>query len=213
MEAITITATTVLSTDKKDRVVAAAQKLWRLAHNVNKVSLADIAREAGVSPTTIYNYFSTREGLVHEVVRHLFDEVIAKQEAFIESDLPFPQKIQGMISAKMGGISGMELDLIDKMRTDPYSRQLVEELSRQQLKPMLSALIQKGKDEGYIRPDMSDGVLTIYFNILKAGGVACTEEMKQIVGDKGQMLALTRLIYFGIFQKEFEISLGDAQDS
>jgi hypothetical protein len=31
--------------------------------------------------------------------------------------------------------------------------------------------------------------------------------MKQIITDKEKTLALTKLIYFGIFQKEFEISL------
>jgi AcrR family transcriptional regulator len=199
--------TTMARTNKKQRIVAAAEKLWRQAHNVSKVSLTDIAQEAGVSPTTIYNYFSTREGLVHEVVRHLFDRVIGKQKAFMESDLPFPQKIQGMISAKMGGIRGMETDLIDKICTDPYSKRLVEEMSEKHVKPIIQSLIRKGKEQGYIRPDMTEDVLTLYFDMLKSGGIACTEAMKQIITDKEKTLALTKLIYFGIFQKEFEISL------
>jgi AcrR family transcriptional regulator len=202
---------TVTQGDKKDRIVAAAMKLWQRAHNVNKVSLADVADEAGVSPTTIYNYFGTREGLVHEVIRRLADEIVAEYKGILKSDLAFPQKMQAMISAKMRGMKGIEVDLLDKICTDPYSKQYVDTMTETEYKPIMKKIIAQGKNEGYVRQDMRDEAIMLYFEILKSGGVACAEEMKRVVTDKDMMLAFTRLIYFGLFQREFEISLNGAE--
>ena len=63
---------------KRERILTAAIRLWRETHNVKKVSLEDIAREAGVSPTTVYNNFGTRDGLVQEVIKHLTREMLDK---------------------------------------------------------------------------------------------------------------------------------------
>jgi AcrR family transcriptional regulator len=40
----------------QQQIMGAAVSLFRHTHDVKKVSLQEIAREAGVSPTTIYNY-------------------------------------------------------------------------------------------------------------------------------------------------------------
>ena len=49
----------------------------------------------------------------------------------------------------------------------------------------------------------------LYFEILKSGSVTCSEEMKRIAADRGKLLAFTRLIYFGLFQKEFDVNLNN----
>jgi AcrR family transcriptional regulator len=203
-------AITIRKTDKKDRIVAAAIKLWQQAHQVNKVSLVDIAAEAGVSPTTVYNNFSTREGLVYEVIRHIFSETINRQKAVLKSDVPFPEKIQSVISLKMEPIKGMELDLLDKICTNPAARQYVEELTETEFKPMIKAIIQEGKLEGYIRHDITDEVIMLFFDILRKGEMACNEGIGRIITDNDTTLAFTRLVYFGLFQKEFDMSFKDS---
>lgn len=203
-------AITIRKTGKKERIVAAAIKLWRQAHQVSKVSLVDIATEAGVSPTTVYNNFGTREGLVYEVIRHIFSETINRQKAVLKSDLQFPEKIQSVVSSKMEPIKGMELDLLDKICTDPAARQYVEELTETEFKPMIKAIIQEGKLEGYIRHDIPDEVIMLFFDILRKGEMACNEEISRIITDKDTTLAFTRLVYFGLFQKEFDMSFKDS---
>jgi AcrR family transcriptional regulator len=203
-------AITIRKTDKKERIVTAAIKLWRQTHQVNKVSLVDIAAEAGVSPTTVYNNFGTREGVVYEVIKHLFNKALDRQKAVLKSDLPFPGKIQSVISSKMESIKGMELDLLDKICTDPAARQYVEELTETEFKPMIKAIIQEGKLEGYIRHDIPDEVIMLFFDILRTGEMACNEEISRIITDKDTTLAFTRLVYFGLFQKEFDVSFKDS---
>lgn len=203
----------IRKTDKKERIIAAAIKLWRQAHRVDKVSLVDIAAEAIVSPTTVYNNFGTREGLIYEVVRHIFSETISRQKAVLKSNLPFPEKIQSAISAKMGPIEGIGLDLLDKICTDPAARQYVEELTKSEFEPMIKAIIQEGKREGYIRHEIPEEIIILYFDILRTGEMARTEEISRVITDKGATLAFTRLAYFGLFRKEFTLSFDDRSDA
>jgi AcrR family transcriptional regulator len=57
---------------------------------VKRVSLEAIAREAHVSPTTIYNYFGTRENLLYEVIKILVQENMESSRKLIRSNISFP---------------------------------------------------------------------------------------------------------------------------
>ncbi len=193
---------------KKERIIAAATKLWRQAHKISKVSLEEIAREAGVSPTTIYNNFGTREGLMQAVIRHLSQEIMDKMQAVLKSDLPYPLKMQGMVAAKLNTISGMQSELIEKIWTDPASRQYVEEIVGSQAEPMIKAIIEQGKTEGYIHADMPTELIILYFNILKDGTEVNKNEVAQLSADKSLMFKFARLMYFGLFCTEFDLATG-----
>jgi AcrR family transcriptional regulator len=183
--------------------------LWRETHNINKVSVEEIAREAGVSPTTVYNNFGTREGLVQAVVRHLTDEIMQRMENLLTSDLPFPQKMQQMVYIKLNSVSGMQSELIEKIWGDPASRKYIEEMTENRAKPLMKNIIEQGQQQGFIHPDIPPEVFMLYFNILQAGGEANKVEMARVAGDKSQMTAIARLMYFGIFAKTFDMESGN----
>jgi len=192
---------------KRERIITAAVRLWRETHNVNKVSLEDIAKEAGVSPTTIYNNFGTRDGLVEKVVKHLTGEMLHKQWAAVKSDLPFPLKIQAMFSVKMATIQDMQTELLDKFSTDSVVRQYLDEVYEAEIKPMMTAIIGEGKQQGYINPELPDDVIMLYLNMMKAGGTAYAAELQRIASDSRLMTALIRIFYYGLFQREFDFTI------
>lgn len=192
---------------KKERIIAAAIRLWQKTHNVNKVSLADIAQEASVSPTTIYNNFGTRERLVEEVIKHVIKETLDKQWAVIRSELPIPLKMQGILSVKMAAMQDMQVDLLTKLNTDPAISKYIDEIYQTEMKPMMTTVIEEGKRQGYIHPDLPDEVVMIYLDILKAGGIACAGELQRITGDRRLLTGLTRIFYYGLFQKEFDFAI------
>jgi AcrR family transcriptional regulator len=194
---------------KKALVITAAIKLWRQAHNINKVSLEEIAQEAGVSPTTIYNNFGTREGLVQAVIRHLSQAIMDRMLALIGSDLPFPVKMQEMVSAKLNTVSGMQSDLIEKIWSDPSTRQYIEEITEKQAKPLMMEIIEEGQRQGYIHPDIPPELFVLYFNILQAGCEANKSEIARLSTEKAMMIKLARLMYFGVFRDEFDLKTGD----
>jgi AcrR family transcriptional regulator len=193
---------------KKEHIINTAIKLWQQSHNITKVSLDEIAREAGVSPTTVYNNFGTRERLVQAVIRYISQEIMNKMTALMQSDQPFPAKMQGLISIKFNSVSGMQSDIIKKIWTDPSSRKYIEEITETQAKPMMKAIIEQGQREGYIHPDITPEIILFYFDILSAGTEANKDELARISIDKNNMLMIARLMYFGLFHKEFDLNSG-----
>jgi AcrR family transcriptional regulator len=192
---------------KTERIITTAIKLWRETHNVQKVSLADIAREAGVSQTTVYNNFGTRDGLIEEVIRHLMRETLDKQWAVVRSDLPIPMKIQSIISVKTSTMQGIQTDVLAKFSSDISTKQYLDKMYQAEMKPMMNEIIDDGKRQGYIRTDLPNEAVMIYLDMLKEGGLANTEQLQRIVNDAQLMSGLTRLIYYGLFQKEFDFTI------
>jgi AcrR family transcriptional regulator len=192
---------------KRERILAAATHLWQQTHNVNKVSLADIAREAGVSPTTVYNNFGTRDGLVQEVTKHLTREILDKQRAIVKSDLPIPLKMQSILSVKMTNLQGMQAELVAKFSTDPVIGKYLDEVYESEIKQMMATIIEEGKQQGYINPDLPDEVIMLYLDILKTGGIAYANALQRLVSDSRLMAALIRVFYYGLFQKEFDLTV------
>lgn len=192
---------------KKDRIINAAIRLWRETHNVQKVSLADIAREASVSQTTIYNNFSTRERLVEEVIKYMMQETMDKQWAIVRSDLPIPLKIQSIINVKMSTMESVYTDVLAKLSSNTATRRYLEDMYNAEVTPMMDEIIEDGKKQGYIRADLPNEAVLIYIDMLKDGGIANPERLQRLMEDNRLMTGLTHIIYNGIFQKEFDFTI------
>jgi len=60
---------------KKESIVRAALELFQ-TYGFKKASINEIAHKAGVSQVTIYNHFGSKEGLVREVVKKLYIDIL-----------------------------------------------------------------------------------------------------------------------------------------
>ena len=78
---------------------------WELfgQFGVERVSIADIARKAGVSQATIYNNFASKETLVREFVTNVVDQLVDRIEQVLAPEKPFREKM----AAFMGFITEM----------------------------------------------------------------------------------------------------------
>ncbi len=198
------------NSNKQEWIINAAIRLWQQAHDVDKVSLMDIAKEAGVSPTTIYNNFGTREGLIQRVIRQLMENIMEKQDAILRSNLPFPLKMQQSLASKMSSMEGMQSSLLDKFSSDPAVGKYLDKIYDTGVKSMMSALIEDGKKQGYIRPDLSEEMVMLYLDIIKEGGKACAGKLYEIAGDKVKMKELSHIFYCGLFQKDVDFDFDAA---
>jgi AcrR family transcriptional regulator len=193
--------------NKRLNIISAAIKLWRETHNVQKVSLSDIAREAGVSQTTVYNNFGTREGLIEDVIKFLMNQTLEKQWAIVRSTLSIPAKIQSIIASKTDTMSDIYADVLEKLGNDASTKRYLDSMYQSEMKPLMHEIIEDGKRQGYIRGDMPEEAVMIYLDMLKDGGLANTDRLKKLMDDRELMMGLTRLIYYGLFQKEFDFTI------
>ena len=82
---------------KKEQIIEAARKLF-YQFGFKKVSMDEIAREAGVTKKTIYMYFSSKE----ELLKYFIEEEIEEMRQIVEE------------------VEGMNLDFFDTVNTAIY---------------------------------------------------------------------------------------------
>src|SRR5690625_2020135 len=84
---------------KQHNILEAALKLF-MQYGTQKVSVSEIAKAANVSQVTIYNYYESKNNLVHEVIAYYVEKTWEKYEALFDSSIPFPEKVEQMIFRK-----------------------------------------------------------------------------------------------------------------
>jgi AcrR family transcriptional regulator len=147
---------------------------WELfgQFGVDRVSIADIARKAGVSQATIYNNFGSKEALAREFVTAAVEqlvnrvqEVLAPQKRYREKMAAFMQLIVEMVghgepSAADRAVFTSSLDL----QNDPEIKKIRME-AQEKMTGLMLELIEEGRQQGEVSPDLSEEALGIYFGI------------------------------------------------
>jgi AcrR family transcriptional regulator len=115
-------------------------------------TLDDVARQAGVGVGTVYRRFPDKETLIEELFRDRIDAIVAVAEEACAAPDPW----QGLVSfleyaaATMAG----DLGLRQLMMFATYGRDRVA-YSREQLRPVVSKLVERAQAAGALRADFS----------------------------------------------------------
>jgi AcrR family transcriptional regulator len=171
-------------------------------YGVNKVSIDEIADYANVSKVTIYKYFKSKDGLYKEIVKMLFDENIDALQNLINNDIPFLEKLKFLITTKTSSQQYMKGTFVYELIKEDYE---IEEylknnyLSR--VKELIFSFIEQGKKEGYIDRSLSNEIIYLYMEILKAGLREKSSDMKPIITNKDTFENLINLYFYGLIKK------------
>ena len=194
------------NTEKRQKILKSAVDLFRRAHDVRRVSLEAIAAEARVSPTTIYNYFGNRGTLVFEVIKELVNESLERNRALVRSELPFPQKLIGIISGKLDLASRVNGEIIEKMISqDKKIAPFIDDIFEQEIKPLWREILSDGKKQGYVDPALDDEALLVYLDVMQAGFRARPELLQGFKENMDFIEQLTRLMFYGFLKKEIDL--------
>jgi AcrR family transcriptional regulator len=138
---------------------------------VEKVSVNDIARKAGVSHATIYNNFGSKDALVQEYVTTMVEQLMGSAETILILDKPFDQKIAVLFQfiTEMTGNSQPAINnpiftsSVD-LQNDLQIKRL-RESAQEKMTQLIMQLVAEGKQQGQVNPDLSDESLAIYFSM------------------------------------------------
>lgn len=192
--------------NKRQAIIDAAISLFSRTHDFRRVSIEAIATEAHVSPATIYNKFGNRETLVYEIIKELVRANLEHNRAIVHSNLPFPQKLVSIISGKLDVAEKVNDEIIEKLISqDKTIAPFIDEIYRQEIKPLWQEMLADGKKQGYIDPTLADEVLLIYLDVLQAGFKARPELLQSFRENMGFIEQLTRLMYYGFLKKEIDL--------
>jgi len=160
------------TTQKRAIIQRAALELFQI-HGFKKVTIREIAREADVSPVTIYNYFGSKERLIREVVRSVMLDTVARFRTMMEEDRPFLQKLEDIVLGKTELVSQYGGELVQRVASeDPETQEFIRDLYSREIEPMIVSFFNQGKKQGYVNPELSQEAILSYTEILRHGLMA-----------------------------------------
>ena len=159
---------------------------------VDRVSVSDIAKKAGVSQATIYNNFENKDALALEFVTSIVDQLVDSAEAVLAPDLPFWEKLTVFIDF----IAGMPFEKTLNMNRTVFSGSIdlqrdpkikeIHDAAHKRMTILLLALVQDGKDQGEINQDIPEEAFEIFFKAIM--GVFIDPQHQHRFGDNPQLV-------------------------
>ena len=153
----------------KEDIRKAAWELFS-QFGVERVSIVDIARKAGVSQATIYNNFGSKETLVRKFVTTMVDQLVNRVQEVLSYDKPYWEKMAAFINiiAEMmangrpseGNVTGFTNNYA--LQNDPEIKK-IRDSAQGRMTDLLLGLIREGKEQGQIHSDISEDALLVYF--------------------------------------------------
>jgi len=144
------------------RAIVAAARVLFVRYGPAKTSVEEIAREAGVSKATVYNYFAGKEAIVADVIEFERKSLIVRlEEAVKEADNPldalrafFRTRIRELQRHHKAYHAGRD----DYLRHMPEVARAIER-SRREERKIIEGVLEKGVAAGIFRP-LADVTLT-----------------------------------------------------
>ena len=191
---------------KKESIRHAALELFKI-NGIKKVSIAEIAKKAHVSPVTIYNHFGDKNTLACDVIKQSFMEKINQYRDIMNSDEPFPNKIRMIMLDKMAMANDYDEELIEKYAFgSPELAEFINKVYEGDIKKMWVEMLKEGKEQGYIDKDMSIEAIFLYLNMVRKGADAYIDLYKNPKKNIRMLKELNNLIFYGLFQKEIKLN-------
>ena len=85
---------------KRDEILRAARTTF-VNEGYSSASMDRIAEVAGASKRTVYNYFQSKEGLFHEVLRQVMAESLALEQVSYDPSAGLEAQLERFADAKL----------------------------------------------------------------------------------------------------------------
>lgn len=182
---------------KRTAILAAAQALF-MEQGISNVSVSDIAKNAGVSPVTIFKYFGDKMTLARETMLAYINDTMQYYEEMLDRDIPFMEKMRLTMGLKEQGISMYYGSTRSGVAwQDPALQQLLREVSLVRGVPIYLKLIECGKREGVIDPTIPNEAILDYFFLF----LTLLDRPDFMEHDADYMMGLTKLSFYGLIGK------------
>ncbi|CAM4513277.1 AcrR family transcriptional regulator [Paenibacillus endophyticus] len=187
--------------NKRKAIQLAALDLFA-SHGIAKVSLAEIAKKARVSPVTIYNYFGTKDALVKAVMIYFLEEEWRRQIELMQSDLPFHVKVKKLMFDGEEWTGKWNKEILEELLSNDEEWKIMVENVFEDVLPELMRFIETGKNEGYIDHDLSSNTILVYFRLLKE--IKLTPIYKEVSTNTRMLEELSKIIFYGLLNYKIE---------
>jgi AcrR family transcriptional regulator len=117
-----------------------------------KISLDDVARQAGIGPGTLYRHFPTREALLEAVYRTEVEKLAAAEREFAES-MPPIEALRAWMLLFVDYIAAKQI-IAPTLNTIVGGASKLFEATGAQIKGAIHGLVERAIESGDIRADL-----------------------------------------------------------
>jgi len=159
---------------KKRQVLDAAFQLLNSGDGFDRVTVDEIARQAGVGKTTIFKYFGSKDNLIREVFRDFLRRMGEEAKQIVAENRPFEETLIALSRNKIRYLEQINprfyLELMEyaTKKDDDGLSLMMREYQEKNLNLMLD-LFHRGRKEGKVDLKYSDEFLLIFFEALVEG--------------------------------------------
>lgn len=170
-----------------------------------RLRIADIAKEAGVSQVTIYNYFGSKEALLSESFKDFIEKVIREFEDYILGGHSLKEIIEYIMTMERETYSSLPPATVKElMIEDKEMFHYLEERYTNDVLPLMVKMVEDGKARGEISSKVSTkGILSFMGMYMRSSGEMLDEASKQEDIDAFLEEAI-HLFFYGICGREQE---------
>lgn len=176
-------------------------KTWE----IKKLRIADIAKAAGVSQVTIYNYFGSKEALISESFKDFVEEALLEFEEEMRQQKTLKERITYFIFKDKETYSTLDPALVKEIMFDDEAMyQYIQQQYDDRVTPLMVQMVEEGKASGEISQKVSiEAVLLMIQMYIKSSGEMLDSVAKH--EDKGNFLdELFHIFFYGLCGREPE---------
>ncbi len=164
---------------KKENIRLAALQLF-MEHGFRKVNIWEIAKKAGVSQVTIYNYFGSKDDLARYVLELYMEEQLKEFTRFYNSSQPFLEKLEWIFfQKKVKAFDTMSVEFLDSfISSDPEIAEAIKQFEAKSV-PLFVGFIEQGKEQGYFNNDLSMETIMFYMKLFSSQAMQQLEKMPE----------------------------------
>lgn len=149
----------------KQRILELARELF-LTHGYSKVSMNDISGKLGMSKKTLYNYFSSKEGLLQEISKDFLNNISEASDNILKDEnINFSEKITRiftLVGTKLSAINPYFLE--DISRNAPNIWNTIQQAKQEVGFRTFYALLDEGMKKGYIKKDVNKALAVLMYS-------------------------------------------------
>jgi AcrR family transcriptional regulator len=90
----------IIREQSKAAIKEAALELFAM-HGFASTSISRIAKEAGVSKGLMYNYYESKDALLHAIVEDTMQDMMAEMGQFLSPELSPDQRLRGIVEGTL----------------------------------------------------------------------------------------------------------------
>ncbi|WP_232238745.1 TetR/AcrR family transcriptional regulator [Paenibacillus forsythiae] len=168
-----------------------------------RMRIADIAKAAGVSQVTIYNYFGSKEKLLEQSFKDYIDQSIDSFETFMQGKPSIRDFVKYSIDQEKAQYSVLSpLQIKELMVDDQEMFGYIQERYEQTVLPLIVRLVEEGKARNEISPKVSSGSVLIFMNMYIQSASDLLEAARKQDNMDAFIEEMTHLFFYGLCGRE-----------